>query len=136
MSMDHPPGSCARAGRQAPRARPPLRAAIAAAIVLGATAPGAASAAPPCVPGSIGPSGCASIRPEDLRSERPGVPALDPDLPLGPAADPATRRADDLRELSPADPGVLRLERTAPRDPAMGRDPRAVQSFQTPYIFD
>ena len=91
-------------------------------------------AQPPCVPGSIGPSGCFSIRPGDERSERPGVePAPD----LGPIADPTPQRA--IERQSPTRSGARRpprLDPTAPRDPTVLRDPRAVQSFQAPYAFD
>ena len=94
----------------------------------------AASAEPPCVPGSIGPSGCDSIRPEDERTERLGVEPA-PDLESG--VEQRSERLVEFHGVSPAGSvEVLRLDRTVPRDPAMGRDPRAVQSFQTPYIFE
>ena len=120
-----------RAGR--PR-RPARRAAVAAALL--ALAPGAAPAEPPCVPGSIGPRGCASISPSEARTERPGVPSLDPDLEFDPMAELDARGATQPDGARQAGPGVLRLEPGARGGATVGRDPRAVQSFQTPYSFD
>lgn len=117
------------------RMRRARRAAVAAAVLLG-LAPGAAPAEPPCVPGSIGPRGCDSISPGDARTERPGVPLLDPDLEFDPMVELDPRRPGDLEGALPADPGVLRLDPGVRGGPAVGRDPRAIQSFQTPYSFD
>ena len=100
----------------------------AALLLLGAF--GAARAEPPCVPGSIGPSGCASIRPLDERTERPGVEKA-PDLEL----EERTRRLVE-RYGRLEGPGVLRTGPDVSRAPMSGRDPGAVQSFQTPYSFE
>ena len=106
----------------------------AAAVALALALATAAAAQVPrrCVPGSIGPGGCDSIRPTDADPGPLGIdlpPELQP--PTGPLGGRATQR------LGPR-PEALRLDplAPAPRDPAMGRDPRAVQSFQTPYVRD
>ena len=97
-----------------------------------------------CVPGSIGPGGCDSIRPQD----QPEDPfALDLVLPSDQPLDPrrgALRDLDGvdlerLRRLGLAEPGLLRRVRPTlppPPDPALGRDPRALRSFQAPYASD
>lgn len=108
---------------------------------------GAAQVPGRCVPGSIGPGGCASIRPQDQPPDLPefALPSqLDRLLGPGPAAlaDPSDlrRRSGGIERLDPWAPG------TEPGDPlpalrplgepAPGRDPRALRSYQTPYVLD
>ena len=110
---------------------------LASALALAAAlaAPSGAGADPPCVPGSIGPNGCRSIRPEDVPQPRPEVDlSLPTDVPL---ALPRAER-EQLMELRA-------LRRVRPRgdsalpsitEPPAGRDPQALRRFQAPYRLD
>ena len=102
------------------------------ALALAWPAAGAAQVPSRCVPGSIGPGGCDSIRPLDAD---PGPLGLDLPPELAPRAEP--RGARLIERYGPAPAARLSpVPRLAPPAPPVGRDPRAVQSFQTPYVSD
>lgn len=110
-------------------------------------APAVAQSRPPCVPGSIGPGGCDSIRPQDRPPDLPDF-AREP-LPSDTPLDPRRGALLELRGATPAERDRLlerqELERVRrrgdsvlppPRATGVGRDPEAVQGFQAPYALD
>ena len=113
--------------------RPRALAAIGLTLLL--ASPGTAQVPSRCVKGSIGPGGCDSIRPLDAD---PGPLGIDLPPELAPRPDPLADRPAGPAIAPLRMPGLVLRIGPAPalRDPAMGRDPRAVQSFQTPYVFD
>lgn len=100
-----------------------------------------------CVPGSIGPGGCDSIRPQDQPPDLPDFARerLPSDVPL----DTERGALLDLRGATPGERERLlelrELERVRrrgdsvlplPRATVPGRNPEALQDFQAPYAFD